>query len=105
MEEKYIVGTVVGFIVIAILFPIGLVMLSDVSVIVDGVQVRPQESDATILILFTAILPILIVIGGVVKSMTSLEREESNSCIWFLRDSTCEMNFELNCKECKGFEK
>ena len=105
METKYVIGIGISVVMIALLLPVVLVSLSDVSVVFNGEQVRIPEQDTTILTLFTVLLPILIITGMVLQFM-GLKRESSicKSCIWFLRDLTCEKDYELDCKECEGVE-
>ena len=105
MKIKYVIGVVVGVMVVALLLPIGLVLLSDISVVVDGQQIRLPKSDTTFLNLLVILLPVLICIGLAIQ-FTSLNREPSicKSCIWFLKDLTCEKGYELDCKECEGLE-
>lgn len=107
MKIQNTIFVAVLLILVAILLPMVLVMLSDISavVVIDDEQIRIGMADTTILNLFSIILPILIVVGFIMKFMGS--RDESSickSCIWFLTNLTCEKNCELNCKECKNHE-
>lgn len=108
MKIKYLIGLVMGLILVALLLPILLVMLSDISavVVIGGEQVRVPKADATVLTLLTVLLPIFICIGFVMQFMGS-RRELSicKSCIWFLRDLTCEKDLELDCTVCEGLER
>ena len=107
MKIQNLIFIAVLLILVAFLLPVGLVMLSDISavVVIGGEQVRVQEIDTTILILLTVILPILIIVGVVMQFKRSThESSICKSCIWFLRDLTCEKGFELDCNECVGFE-
>ena len=107
MNIKSTIFIFVSLILVAFLLPAVLVVFSDIFavIVIGGEQVRVQEADIPILILLTVLLPILIVIGLAMPFMDS--RDESSickSCIWFLRDLTCEKGYELDCRKCEGFE-
>ena len=107
MKIQNTIFVAMSLILVALLLPMVLVMLSDISavVVIGDEQVRIGMADTTILTLLTVLLPIFIVIGLVMQFMGS--RSESSickACIWFLRDLTCEKDYELDCKECEGLE-
>ena len=108
MKSKNLIFVVVLLILVAFLLPVGLVMLLDIPavIVIGDEQVRVQEADTTILIFLTVLLPIFICVGFIMQFMGSRRKASiCKSCIWFLRDLSCEKGCEIDCIVCESLEK